>query len=173
VEEWERFIFGFKQKEEYFMINKIIEVDNLMQDIAAKYRVETLNNKKIEHLWEEETTGIMIAATFIKDDPYFYFLSEYGGCNIYGNNFDVGIFGFDDWLNPSLLTSPLLNDADIYLLADLMYHDNDETTFYGYHATQENENSIWGSNELESGYKPVYKNFTDFLRYILTLENGE
>ena len=62
------------------MINKIIEVDNLMQDIAAKYKLKTLNNNKIENLWEEETVGIIKAASFIKDDPYFYFLREYGGC---------------------------------------------------------------------------------------------
>lgn len=155
------------------MIKKIIEVDKLMHDIAAKYRVKTLNEKKIEHLWEEETLGIMKDATFIKDDAYFYFLSKYGGCNIYGDGFDVGIFGFDDWLNPSLLTSPLLNDADIYLLADLCYDDSNETVFYGYHATQENEKSIWVSNELEAGYQPVYKNFIDFLQFILTIENEE
>jgi len=155
------------------MINKIIEVDNLMQDIATKYKVKTGNDKKIEHFWEKETIGIMKDAEFIKDDAYFYFLSEYGGCNIYGNSFDVGIFGFDDWLNPSLLTSPLLNKSDVYLLADLMCHNKDESTFYGYHATQKDENSVWLSNELESGYKPVYKNFIDFLRYILAIEDEE
>ncbi|MDN4010965.1 hypothetical protein QX233_00675 [Chryseobacterium gambrini] len=153
------------------MIKKIIEVDNLMQQIASKYRLETLNKERIENLWEEETLGIMKQAVFIKDDAYFYFLSQYGGCNIYGDGFDIGIFGFDDWLNPSLLTTPLLNDADIYLLADQDHHD--EIIFYGYHATQENENSIWVSIELESGYKPVYKDFTDFLQYILTIEDGE
>jgi len=153
------------------MINKIVEVDSLMQDIAAKYRVETGNNKKTEHLWEEETMGIMKEAVFIRDDAYFYFLSEYGGCNIYGNDFDIGIFGFDDWLNPSILTSPLLNDAHIYVLADLMYSNQDEIIFYGYHAEQENENSIWFSSELESGYQPVCKDFIEFLKYILTLGN--
>lgn len=155
------------------MIKKIIEVDKLMHDIAAKYRVKTLNEKKIEHLWEEETLGIMKDATFIKDDAYFYFLSEYGGCNIYGDGFDVSICSFDDWLNPSLLTTPLLNDADIYLLADQYYDNSDKVIFYGYHATQENENSIWVSNELEAGYQPVYKNFIDFLQFILTIENEE
>jgi len=155
------------------MINKIIEVDNLMLDIATKYKVETGNDEKIEHLWKEETIGIMKDTTFIKDDAYFYFLSEYGGCNIYGNSFDIGIFGFDDWLNPSLLTSPLLNDANIYLFADLRYDNNDEIIFYGYHALQEDEKSVWISNNLESGYKPVYINFIDFLRYILTIEDEE
>lgn len=155
------------------MINKIIEVDKLMDDIAAKYRVKTLNTNKIENLWAEETLGIMKEATFIKDDAYFYFLSEYGGCNIYGDGFDIGICSFDDWLNPSLLTTPLLNDADIYLLADQYYDNSDKIIFYGYHATQENENSIWVSHKLEAGYKPVYKNFIDFLQYILTIENGE
>jgi hypothetical protein len=155
------------------MIEKIIEVDHLMQDITAKYRVETLNKNKIEHLWEKETLGIMKDATFIKDDAYFYFLSEYGGCNIYGDGFDVGIFGFDDWLNPSLLTSPLLNKSEVYLLADLIYYSKDESIFYGYHATKKNENTIWVSHELEAGYQPVYKKFIDFLQYILTIENGE
>ncbi|MEJ5106554.1 hypothetical protein [Chryseobacterium sp. MYb328] len=154
-------------------IKKIIEVDNLMQNIAAKYRVDTLNEKKIERLWEEETLSIMKEAPFIKDDAYFYFLSEYGGCNIYIDHFIIGICSFDDWLNPSLLTSPLLNDADIYLLADLCYDNSDETVFYGYHATKENENSIWVSNELESGYQPVYKDFIGFLKYILTIEDAE
>lgn len=153
------------------MISKIIEVDNLMQDISAKYKVETGNNKKIEHLWKEETIDIIKDTQFIKDEAYYYFLSEYGGCNIYGDSFDVGIFGFDDWLNPSLLTSPLLNDANIYLFADLRYDNKDEIIFYGYHALQENENLVWVSNDLESGYKPTYKNFIDFLRYILTIEN--
>jgi hypothetical protein len=153
------------------MINRIIEVDNLMQYIAANYKVKTGNDKKIEHLWKEETIGIMQDTPFIKDDAYFYFLSEYGGCNIYGNNFDIGIFGFDDWLNPSLLTSPLLNNADIYLFADLKFDNNDETIFYGYNATQKDESLVWFSNELESGYKPVYKNFIDFLRYILTIKD--
>lgn len=151
----------------------IIEVDKLMQDISAKYKVEIGNDKKIENFWEEETVGIINETPFIKDNAYFYFLSEYGGCNIYGNSFNIGIFGFDDWLNPSLLTSPLLNDADIYLLADLRFNNNDETIFYGYHATKKDENSIWSSNELEAGYKPVYKNFTNFLRYILTIEVEE
>lgn len=155
------------------MIKKIIEVDNLMQQIASKYRLETLNKERIENLWEEETLEIIKQAAFIKDHAYFYFLSQYGGCNIYGDGFDVGICGFDDWLNPSLLTSPLLNDADIYLLADHYQDHHDEIIFYGYHATQENENSIWVSTELESGYKPVYKDFTDFLQYILTIEDGE
>lgn len=155
------------------MIKKIIEVDKLMQDIGEKYRVETLNEKKVEHLWEEETLGIMKDATFIEDDAYFYFLSKYGGCNISGYDFDISICSFDDWLNPSLLTTPLLNDADIYLLADHYYDNSDKVTFYGYHATQENENSIWVSNELEAGYQPVYKDFIDFLQYILTIENGE
>ncbi|MFZ4929416.1 hypothetical protein [Chryseobacterium sp. Mn2064] len=153
------------------MINKMIEVDQLMDAIASKYRVETLNHKKIKHLWEEETLGIMKDAAFIKDEAYFYFLSEYGGCNIYGDSFDAGIFGFDDWLNPSLLTSPLLNHSGIYILADLMYEHHDEPVFYGYHATQENENSIWFSEDLEFGYQPVCKNFVDFLKYIVTLEN--
>lgn len=155
------------------MIKKIIEVDNLIQELTTKYRVKTLNEEKTEHLWEEETLGIMKDATFIKDDAYFYFLSEYGGCNIYGDGFDVSICSFDDWLNPSLLTTPLLNDADIYLLADQYYDNSDKVIFYGYHATQKNENSIWVSNELEAGYQPVYKNFIDFLQYILTIENGE
>lgn len=96
------------------MINKIIEVDNLIKDIATKYNVKTGNEKRIKHLWKDETITIMKDAEFIKDDAYFYFLSEYGGCNIYGNDFDIGIFGFDDWLNPSLLTSPLLNKSNIY-----------------------------------------------------------
>lgn len=125
------------------MINKVVEVYSLIQDIAAKYKLETLNNKKIENLWEEETVGIIKDTPFIKDDAYFYFLSEYGGCNIYGNTFNVGLFGFDDWLNPSLLTSPLLNDANIYLFADLRFDRNDETIFYGYHATEEDEKSVW------------------------------
>ncbi len=155
------------------MINKIIEVDNLIKDIATKYNVKTGNEKRIKHLWTDETINIMKDAEFIKDDAYFYFLSEYGGCNIYGNDFDIGIFGFDDWLNPSLLTSPLLNKSDIYILADLMFHSKDEIIFYGYHATQKDEDSVWFSNELESGYKPVYKNFIDFLRYILTIEDEE
>lgn len=155
------------------MINKVIEVDSLMQDIAAKYKLETLNNNKIEGLWEEETEGIIKDTPFIKDDAYFYFLSEYGGCNIYGNTFNVGIFGFDDWLNPSLLTSPLLNDANIYLFTDLRFDSNDEITYCGYLATLEDEKSVWVSNELESGYKPVYKDFIDFLKYILTIEDKE
>ncbi|KPH15020.1 SMI1/KNR4 family protein [Chryseobacterium sp. ERMR1:04] len=155
------------------MINKIIEVDNLIKDIATKYNVKTGNEKRIKHLWKDETITIMKDAEFIKDDAYFYFLSEYGGCNIYGNDFDIGIFGFDDWLNPSLLTSPLLNKSNIYILADLMFHSKDEITFYGYHATQKDEDSVWFSNELESGYKPIYKNFIDFLRYILTIEDEE
>ncbi|UKB82395.1 hypothetical protein LF887_15425 [Chryseobacterium sp. MEBOG06] len=155
------------------MINKIIEVDNLIKDIATKYNVKTGNEKRIKHLWKDETITIMKDAEFINDDAYFYFLSEYGGCNIYGNDFDIGIFGFDDWLNPSLLTSPLLNKSNIYILADLMFHSKDEITFYGYHATQKDEDSVWFSNELESGYKPIYKNFIDFLRYILTIEDEE
>ncbi|WP_300686867.1 hypothetical protein [Chryseobacterium sp.] len=155
------------------MINKIIEVDNLIKDIATKYNVKTGNEKRIKHLWRDETITIMKDAEFINDDAYFYFLSEYGGCNIYGNDFDIGIFGFDDWLNPSLLTSPLLNKSNIYILADLMFHSKDEITFYGYHATQKDEDSVWFSNELESGYKPIYKNFIDFLRYILTIEDEE
>ncbi len=153
------------------MINRIPEVDGLMRDIAAKYRLETGNDEKKEHLWEEEAKGIMKDTAFIKDDAYFYFLSQYGGCNIYGDGFDISIFSFDDWLNPSLLTTPLLNDADVYVLADLRYDNNDEVIFYGYHAVQENENSIWFSSELESGYQPVYKDFIEFLKYILTLEN--
>lgn len=52
-----------------------------------------------------------------------------------------------------------------------MFHDKDESIFYGYHATKKDENSIWFSNELNSGYKPVYKNFIAFLRYILTIEH--
>lgn len=153
------------------MISKFIEVDNLMQNIIAKYRVETGNDEKIKHLWKQEALGIMKDAAFIKDAAYFYFLSEYGGCNIFCNAFDISIFGFDDWLNPSLLTTPLLNDANIYLLADLRYDDNNDAFFYGYHAKHEEEDSIWFSNELESGYKPVYKDFIDFLKYILTIDN--
>lgn len=153
------------------MINRIPEVDGLMRDIAAKYRLETGNDEKKEHLWGEEAKGIMKDTAFIKDDAYFYFLSQYGGCNIYGDGFDISIFSFDDWLNPSLLITPLLNDADVYVLADLRYDNNNEVIFYGYHAVQENENSIWFSSELESGYQPVYKDFIEFLKYILTLEN--
>ncbi len=155
------------------MVNNIIEVDKLIDDISAKYKIKTGNEKKIKHLWKDETISIMKDANFIKDDAYFYFLSQYGGCNIYGNNFDIGIFGFDDWLNPSLLTSPLLNKSDVYLLADLIFHDKDESIFYGYHATKKDENLVWFSNELDSGYKPVYKNFIAFLRYILTIEDEE
>lgn len=154
------------------MINKIPEVDRLMQDIAVKYRLKTGNAENTEHLWNEETMGIMKDTAFIKDDAYYYFLSEYGGCNIYGDSFDVGIFGFDDWLNPSLLTSPLLNKTGVYLFADFIDYNTGESIFYGYHAVQENENSVWFSNELESGYQPFYKNFVEFLRHILTIETA-
>jgi hypothetical protein len=153
-------------------IKKIAEIDRLMQDLALKYRVKTLQGEQDGLLWKEEALGIMEKAAFIQDEPYFYFLSRYGGCNISGDGFDVGICGFDDWLNPSLLTTPLLNDAGIYLMADHYRDDHDEVIFYGYHATRQDEKSIWVSEELECGYEPGYFNFTDFLEYILTIENG-
>jgi len=152
------------------MINIQNTVNEVVASLTTTITLETANPKLEKNKYLEDTKELQNQATFITDEGYFYFLSQYGDAILTIEDSSICIFGFGYWEGMAITDYPLLDSNGMYVLADYA-DDGAEMLFFAYNSNQkENPNRIWVSNDLESGFKPVY---SDFLHLLKSISNGE
>lgn len=152
------------------MIKKIIEVDQLMSQIDSEHKLETANPKGIKNLYKKETLELIKVTPFIKDEAYFYCLTQYGDFIVSTKKtLSYGMFGFGYWEGMGIMEYPLLDKNGFYVFADVA-SEGDERAFYAYNSQNSSENMVWVTGDLEKQFIPKHENFIAFLRLILNQE---
>jgi|GEM_PF-1351446 len=146
-------------------------INEIVTSLSNTLYLETANPKLAKNKFITETKELQNQATFITDEGYFYFLSQFGDAILtFNDGGSISVFGFGYWEGMAITDYPLLDSNGLYVLAD--YADSgDEMLFFAYNSNEAaNANRIWVSNNLDSGFKPVYN---DFLHLLKSISSGE